>query len=489
MLATAKIRESIPASTTAATNHKRWGVSLPKSNRDYKAAVQTFLQAVENNDLDLLKSYSIKSDDDGGLEKMVEIKEDSLKQVDFFEVNGCVKRTLNQSKHESSIEISSNKSLVKHGHCFIPFSPANDEPSNVDAGLDLLINDDELLPIKSESSPQVRDKSVKTPEVFRGKVAPRGSRQSMESNTSGKCRSASGGTHNVTASPVMLFHTHGKKTPNREDTRLSPESSLIGKTIEVRSSVKRKTQKLPLNESAGSGTWMRLLNMENPDDSDEYDGDEEMMDDYTRRAKESHPWRRDMVVRKVNSFDSEFSAPSSLEACQCASSIFSGKDELVDFYLPLMGMACSCGARRDGGQLRNPEEPTALENILRPWQTEFLASFGIYRGDQLVKAYHRSGPALAKAMRRYRKKHGMTSFQSKSCAMALGIWSKTSKAFVRSIRKQLTSGVIADGIKMPNTLYILSSFLDKVPMDGSSLPRLQGIESIRSSIPSEECSL
>jgi hypothetical protein len=264
---------------------------------------------------------------------------------------------------------------------------------------------------------------------------------------------------------------------------------LIGKTIEVRSSAKRQTKKLPLNESAGSGTWMRLLNLENPDDSDDYDGDEEVMDDYTGRAKESHPWRRDMVVRKVNSFDSEFSAPSSLDACQCASSIFSGKDELVEFYLPLMGMACSCGARRDGPKLRNPEEPTALENILRPWQTEFLASFGIYRGDQLVKAYHRSGPALAKAMRRYRKKHGMTSFQSKSCAMALGIWSKTSKSFVRSIRKQLTSGVIADGIKMPNTLYILSSFIDQLPMDGSNIPRVQGFESIRSSNPSEECSL
>jgi hypothetical protein len=153
---------------------------------------------------------------------------------------------------------------------------------------------------------------------------------------------------------------------------------------------------------------------------------------------------------------------------------------------PALHRACTCGARRNSHQLQNPEEPTSLENFLRPWQTEFLASFGINRGDQLVKAFHRSGPALAKAMRRYRKKHGMTSFQTKCCGMALGIWAKTSKAFVRSIRKQITTGIVTDGIKVPNTLYILTSFLDTIPADGGCVP---GIDSLRSSVPSEECSL
>ena len=59
--------------------------------------------------------------------------------------------------------------------------------------------------------------------------------------------------------------------------------------------------------------------------------------------------------------------------------------------------------------------------------------------------------------------------------MALQIWSKTSKTFVRSIRDQLaalwnTSNMTHSDddkieLKVPNTLYILSSFMDKVQHD------------------------
>jgi len=45
--------------------------------------------------------------------------------------------------------------------------------------------------------------------------------------------------------------------------------------------------------------------------------------------------------------------------------------------------------------------------------------------------------------------------------MALQIWSNTCKAYVRSIRKQIAAG--ADPIERPNTLAVLSNFLDKVP--------------------------
>jgi hypothetical protein len=138
---------------------------------------------------------------------------------------------------------------------------------------------------------------------------------------------------------------------------------------------------------------------------------------------------------------------------------------LVDFFLPLMGMACTCGPRQQ--VLENPEEPTALENILRPWQVDFLGAFGICRGDQLVKAQHRSGKALATALRQYRRKQDMAPFRTKSCAMAIQIWAKTAKAFVRSIRQQLLTGT--SDLKLPNTLYILSSFLEKMPgeIDGT----------------------
>jgi hypothetical protein len=178
-------------------------------------------------------------------------------------------------------------------------------------------------------------------------------------------------------------------------------------------------------------------------------------------SRDGRPWYRDIIINRVGSIGD---IPADGE-CFCSSGLFAGKDDLIDFFLPLMGTGCTCGKYSNG--LRNPEEPTSLENILRPWQVDFLAGFGIYRGDEMVKAHHRSGNALATALRQYQKKKGSSSFRTKSCAMALEIWAKTCKAFVRSIRKQLTEGTVE--LKLPNTLYILSSFLEKLPVHGNDL--------------------
>jgi hypothetical protein len=124
--------------------------------------------------------------------------------------------------------------------------------------------------------------------------------------------------------------------------------------------------------------------------------------------------------------------------CECSSSVFSGNDDFVSFFLPQMGMACSCGRQRRG--LMKPEDPTAIDNVLRPWQCEFLQSFGIHRGEQLVKARHRSGDILAQALRQWRKKYDMVPFKTSSCGIAIHIWAKTCKAYVRSIRKQIQDG-------------------------------------------------
>jgi len=129
--------------------------------------------------------------------------------------------------------------------------------------------------------------------------------------------------------------------------------------------------------------------------------------------------------------------PEGLE-CECSKSAFNGHDDLISFFLPQMGMACVCG--RNGKELANPDEPTALENILRPWQVEFLNSFGIERGEQLVKARQRSPNILARGLRQWRKKLGMVSFRTSSCDTALCIWSKICKSYVRSIRRQILAG-------------------------------------------------
>ena len=165
--------------------------------------------------------------------------------------------------------------------------------------------------------------------------------------------------------------------------------------------------------------------------------------------------------------DSVFSEEEEGEPCECVVSLFSGNDELANFFLPKMGMACTCGKRRGG--LVDPDEPTALKNILRPWQVRFLAGFGITRGDQLVKANHRSAQALATSLRQYRRKHHMTAYRTKSCGMAIQIWARTAKTFVRSIRHQLVDGTAK--LEPPNTMEILSSFLDKMQqMDKNPKP-------------------
>lgn len=157
------------------------------------------------------------------------------------------------------------------------------------------------------------------------------------------------------------------------------------------------------------------------------------------------------------------------EKCECSRSIFSGNDDLISFFLPQMGMACSCGRQRTG--LLNPDDPTAIENILRPWQVEFLKSFGIHSGEQLVKARHRSADIMARALRQWRKKHDMIPFKTTSCGMAIHIWAKTCKAYVRSIRKQVLSGNDLLERQPGALLSELSLFLDGLP----AAPKRKGV--------------
>jgi hypothetical protein len=169
-----------------------------------------------------------------------------------------------------------------------------------------------------------------------------------------------------------------------------------------------------------------------------------------------------LVVRNVELVTSnkEESRMTEYVRCECSNSVFTGNDDLISFFLPQMGMACTCGRQNRG--LVNPEVPTAIENVLRPWQVEFLKSFGIHRGEQLVKARHRSADIMAKALRRWRQKKGMAPFKTSSCGMAIDIWAKTCKAYVRSIRKQMNSGnqVL---VRQPDVVRELSHFLSDLP--------------------------
>lgn len=143
--------------------------------------------------------------------------------------------------------------------------------------------------------------------------------------------------------------------------------------------------------------------------------------------------------------------------CTCHESAFSGNDQLMEFFLPKLGMAHTCGKRNP--PILIDSDPIGLHHILRPWQVDFLRSCDIYRGDQLVKACKKRAGTLAGAMRKWRLDHGMTCPRSVSCGMALHIWSRTCKYYVRTIRRQMADGMVE--VEPPTLGDVMTTCVDK----------------------------
>jgi hypothetical protein len=142
------------------------------------------------------------------------------------------------------------------------------------------------------------------------------------------------------------------------------------------------------------------------------------------------------------------------DTCACQNSLFSGNADHAEFYLPKLGMACTCGKHKQETSTLDGVDPTSLSNILRPWQVKFLKSLKIVNGVDLVHAYNQRGGELSKAMRKWRREQKLPSVKTKSCHIALHIWSRTCKAVVRSVRKQKAEG--AKIFKRPDFLEIPS---------------------------------
>lgn len=140
--------------------------------------------------------------------------------------------------------------------------------------------------------------------------------------------------------------------------------------------------------------------------------------------------------------------------CNCQSSIFSGNSAHVEFYLPKLGMACTCGKGNTEPSEFDGEDPSSLENILRPWQAQFLKSVGIHNGVDFVHEQSERNDELARKMRRWRKAQNLVSVKTKSCGVALHIWSRTCKAVIRSVRQQKSDG--ATVVKKPDFLEVAS---------------------------------
>jgi hypothetical protein len=125
--------------------------------------------------------------------------------------------------------------------------------------------------------------------------------------------------------------------------------------------------------------------------------------------------------------------------CNCEDSMFGGRADHVDFYLPKLGVACNCGRGNPASSIEG--DPLSLSNILRPWQCDFLASLNLFGAEEYARSFKDRGHAIAKDMRRWRKANGLLSVRTKSCIIALHIWSRTCRSVIKSVRDQRARGV------------------------------------------------
>ena len=157
-------------------------------------------------------------------------------------------------------------------------------------------------------------------------------------------------------------------------------------------------------------------------------------------------------------------------SCQCSVSPFSGNDPHAEFYLPKLGLACTCGHSSIVEERRLfSKNPTSLKNILRRWQCEFLLSLNVETADQLLRAHKSGANDIARQMKRWREQNNMSPANSKECYVALQIWSRTAKVVLRSIKKQREAG--EEIIEKP-------SFLDITIADTHSVSTLGHLSSV-----------
>jgi hypothetical protein len=132
---------------------------------------------------------------------------------------------------------------------------------------------------------------------------------------------------------------------------------------------------------------------------------------------------------------------TSMNGCPCEESVFSKQPEVIDFYLPKLGLFCSCG-RKDTVPLIG-SDPCHIENILRNWQVQFCTSNNIQTALDMIHAYNQNSDRLAAQLRAWRKANGMLSVKTKSCAIALRIWARTCKMVIKSMQNQKDNGLMS----------------------------------------------
>lgn len=132
----------------------------------------------------------------------------------------------------------------------------------------------------------------------------------------------------------------------------------------------------------------------------------------------------------INDYDQEYNNnDEDMGYEECSTSPFT--DHQSEFYLPQLGLASI------EDRLSFSNNPTALSNMLRPWQYNFLASLDVHTADELLRAHKNDANDLSRKMKKWRKKQGnLVLYKTKECYAALKIWARTCKVVLRSIQKQ-----------------------------------------------------
>lgn len=142
------------------------------------------------------------------------------------------------------------------------------------------------------------------------------------------------------------------------------------------------------------------------------------------------------------------------EACHSSTKkIFPKNVGEAEFFLPKIdnrekennGMDLKCST--DGSIL--------LDGILRPWQTDFLKCLAITSSKELIKETNERAQAIARTMKLWCKKKQKKSVRTKSCLVALYIWSRTAEQTNKKIVQQRIIGI--EQVRKPNLLDLTFS--------------------------------
>lgn len=157
-------------------------------------------------------------------------------------------------------------------------------------------------------------------------------------------------------------------------------------------------------------------------------------------------------------------------ACACgAGSIFGNKDHF-EFYLPKIGVNCTCGKQQIVPLAPN-SDPKELQNILRDWQIQFLLSIGITDTCEFIAACEARRMELAQQLKDWRKSRKMPRMKIDACAIAVYIWARTCRAVTKVVDES-----VAPSVRRPEFMDVC------VTSDAGSVSTLGTLRSLRAVI-------